>query len=215
MNLLLALLFAVFQQQEYPDLETMKRSVEDMRALELSLPNRLEKDLIALEKRIHQLENIPNSILLKSLQVEFTRIQYGFSLILEMQHQNDALRRTYFKLWGDFDQLKERVDRLYVSKNIIGSQALMISDEVQKFRKKHIYTAYTTIYEQYGLRLKVVSDCDFEMKVEILEKLIKLLKVCEALLEVNTKELEKQLKSTDEINEKFRLLMTYDYLLTD
>ncbi len=129
--------------------------------------------------------------------------------------KNDELKRSYFKLWGDFGHLKERVDRLYVTKNVVGSQALMIRDEVQNFKKKHIYAAYTSIYEHLGLRLKVVSDCEFEMKVEILRKLIKLLKICEELLEVDTKALEKQLKSTTDINEKSQLLMAYEHLLTD
>ncbi len=81
MKLYLILLLTFNQPEQNPSLETIKRIVIDMRALAISLPDRLEQDLMVLENNINQLQAVSDSSHLKRVQFEFSRIQYGFALI--------------------------------------------------------------------------------------------------------------------------------------
>lgn len=133
--------------------------------------------------------------------------------LLELQYEHLEMRKEYFMLWEQLDHWKKRVDGQYVRKDVIGSQALMIREEVSTARKKRIHHAYTSIYNHYGLQLKAISDCDFQMKVVVLRRLISILRISEKLLDIETKNLEKQLKSLSGIDEMYAALIAYDYLL--
>jgi hypothetical protein len=134
-----------------------------------------------------------------------------YDFYLQLERKKEIWSNQYFNLWEKTYAYKIRIDQLYVKEEKVNIHYGGMKDaKVTKVRKRNIYEACILIYDQTLSKLKRLNDCDHYGRIELLEELLPVLDRCGKLVLLDgTKELEKQLKRTDDPREKADLIMNY------
>jgi hypothetical protein len=147
---------------------------------------------------------------------EETRESYGTLLNLydfytQLERKKDRWSNEYFNMWEQTYAYKVRIDQLYVKEEKVNVHYGGMKDKkVTKIRKKNIYEACESIYNNKLDLLKRLNDCDHHGRILILEELMPVLRKCSKLALVDgTKPLEKELRNTDDAQLMAELIVDY------
>lgn len=147
---------------------------------------------------------------------EETRKSYGTLLNLydfytQLERKKDRWSNEYFNMWEQTYAYKVRIDQLYVKEEKVNVHYGGMKDKkVTKIRKKNIYEACESIYNNKLDLLKRLNDCDHHGRILILEELMPVLRKCSKLALVDgTKPLEKELRNTDDAQLMAELIVDY------
>ena len=209
MHLLLAFVFSLNFSIEN-DVSEIKTHLEEILALYDSYElSSFKRDINDVLKLIDDFEKTADEYTLARIQQRYELIIYAHNHVIDMTHEQDQIKNEYFTVWERVSYLKRRVDNLFTYELKGGSLALDINEADKKVRKKSIYQAYSSVYEQYMRKLKGISECDYQSKIDILVKIDPILQASEQLLlQDDTRQIEKELRNIETPEEYERILLS-------
>ena len=209
MHLVLAFVFSLNFSIEN-DVSEIKTHLEEILALYDSYElSSFKRDINDVLKLIDDFEKTADDYTLDRIQQRYELIIYAHNHVIDMTHEQDQIKNEYFTVWERVSYLKRRVDNLFTYELKGGSLALDINEADKKVRKKSIYQAYSSVYEQYMRKLKGINECDYQSKIDILVKIDPILQASEQLLlQDDTRQIEKELRNIETPEEYERILLS-------
>ncbi len=130
---------------------------------------------------------------------------------IQLENKKEKWSNQYFNLWEQTYAYKTQLDNLYVREEKVNVHYAGMKDaEVTKIRKKNIYESCMAIYDKTLTQMKRLNDCDHYGRIQLLEDLLPVLRKCSNLATTEeTKELEKELKNTEDPEQKATLILGF------
>jgi len=155
-------------------------------------------------------------LLLDKFQDVYNQARLAYEKVIFADHAVETkarkdleVEKNYFKLWEQVLYKRKRIDGLYLKTIKIGTSSYGGSGdrETQQPRKRAIYYKTNVYYDHALIQLKLRRS--YLDKIEIEEKIIKILDKIEVLLNRETKVLEKELRKIDDPETIFTKIMEY------
>jgi antitoxin component YwqK of YwqJK toxin-antitoxin module len=123
------------------------------------------------------------------------KIEQNSNMIKEQKEKIEEAKTLFNKSLSYNSTIEKELSSLYVTKDLVKSE--LLGEEYTKIKKKNLFEGYL-LYKDY-LNGKINSSTDIFYKNEVLNELIKLTEKMKILIEEDTKEMEKLLKTEKEI----------------
>jgi hypothetical protein len=203
-----------------------KHSKEILMTLEVFNLKIVEDQFRSLNNHLHETEAVLGELndnentelknkffnLYESTQDSFDKLLLLYDFYVQLQDKKEEWSNEYFSLWEKTYALRSRIDEIYVKEEKMNVHYGAMSDyKYQSVRKRNLYEACINIYNVSLLELKSTGDCDHYERIQILTRLLPVLKKCEKLsFSENTRGLEKDLRKEEETQKMARLIIDYD-----
>jgi hypothetical protein len=148
----------------------------------------------------------------ESMLTTYNKLINLYEFYRQLEERKEQWSDEYFSLWEQTYALKTRIDKMYVKEEKMNVHYGGMSDyKYQSVRRRNIYEACSGIFNAGLLKLKSTGDCDHYERIQILNKMIPLLRKCEKLSYTDdTRELEKELRREDDMDNMAELILNFD-----